>query len=222
MKELNLTEIPEENSDHLLHYSPDRVALYVLHGDGQVPQVHKPHPVLQSPELLLPDLRVLTSERVPELHVVLLAVVDDVGAADDDLQGRVGGQRLLRHRACQPHLHPVHVEGVEGDVDVVVDDDDVVGAVLLQQHGYGLVQGVGVDNSVVVRADVEGLGVVHEDDGALIPGYLRTVQEQMGYWPELGEGQERVRGGETETERDRDRQTDGERQTHRQTERQTD
>ena len=49
--------------------------------------------------------------------------------------------------------------------------------------------GVGVDDSVFVRADVEGLGVVHEDDGTLIPVYLRTVQEQMRrYGPELGEG----------------------------------
>ena len=82
---LKLTEIPEKSPDHLQHNVLRWMRGHIFHGNGQVPQIQKPDLVVEFPELLLPDLRVLRPEVVPKLGMVLLPPIDHVRAPNDDL-----------------------------------------------------------------------------------------------------------------------------------------
>ena len=62
------------------------------------------------------------------------------------------------------------MKGVEGVVDVVMNDDDVVGVILTEQHGDGFRQGMIAEVLSSMCANVEGFGVRNEDQAAVGPG----------------------------------------------------
>ena len=51
-----------------------------------------------------------------------------------------------------------------------MNDDDVVGVILTEQHGDGFRQGMGLEVLPSMCANVEGFGVGNEDQAAVGPG----------------------------------------------------